>query len=176
MRLGEPDASGRRRPEPISGSEYVIAADLIISAIGLSADAGAFAGTLESNRNGTLTAREGTLETQVPGIFAAGDVVNGATDITRAVGEGRRSAHMIDRWLNGLPLDGFDLRLPVVDKKAVLARQAAYEPRPATANGTALVAARATSARSRPRSPRTRPARARSAASTAPSAPAATSA
>jgi heterodisulfide reductase subunit A len=138
MRLGEPDASGRRRPEPIPGSEYVIATDIIISAIGLSADAGAFAGTLESNRNGTLTAREGTLETQVPGIFAAGDVVNGATDITRAVGEGRRSAHMIDRWLNGLALDGFDLRLPVVDKKAVLARQSVYMPRPATPNGTSL--------------------------------------
>jgi heterodisulfide reductase subunit A len=141
MRLGEPDASGRRRPEPIPGSEYVIAADIIISAIGLSADAGAFGGTLESSKTGNLVAREGTLETQVPGIFAAGDVVNGATDITRAVGEGRRSAHMIDRWINGLPLEGFDLRLPVVDKKAVLARQTAYEPRPATANGTALVAA-----------------------------------
>jgi len=141
MRLGEPDASGRRRPEPIPGSEYVIAADIIISAIGLSADASAFARTLESNRNGTLVAREGTLETQVPGIFAAGDVVNGATDITRAVGEGRRSAHMIDRWLGGLPLEGFDLRLPAVDKKAVLARQSEYTPRPAASNGTALVAA-----------------------------------
>ncbi len=141
MRLGEPDASGRRRPEPIPGSEYVIPADIIVSAIGLSADAGAFGGMLESNRNGTLVAREGTLETQVPGIFAAGDVVNGATDITRAVGEGRRSAHMVDRWLNGLPLEGFDLRLPVVDKKAVLARQSEYTPRPANTNGTSLVAA-----------------------------------
>ena len=141
MRLGEPDSSGRRRPEPIPGSEHVIAADIIISAIGLSADASAFSGTLETNRNGTLVAREGTLETQASGIFAAGDVVNGATDITRAVGEGRRSAHMIDRWLKGLPLEGFDLRLPVVDKKQVLGRQIAYEPKPTTGNGTTLVAA-----------------------------------
>jgi heterodisulfide reductase subunit A len=66
--------------------------------------------------------------------------VNGATDITRAVGEGRRAAHMIDRWINGLPLEGFDLRLPVVDKAAVLARQSANTARPATPDGTTLVA------------------------------------
>ena len=67
--------------------------------------------------------------------------MNGATDITRAVGEGRRAAHMIDRWLNGLPLEGFDLRLPVVDKAAVLARQTWYMPRPATSDGTTFEAA-----------------------------------
>jgi len=48
-------------------------------------------------------------------LFAAGDVVTGPTDITRAVGEGRRAAHMIDRWLTGGAMTGFDDRLPVVD-------------------------------------------------------------
>jgi heterodisulfide reductase subunit A-like polyferredoxin len=141
MRLGEPDASGRRRPEPIAGSEHVIPADVIIAAIGLAGDPTAFGGALETGRGGTLTAKAGTLETAMPAVFAAGDAVNGATDITRAVGEGRRAAHMIDRWITGQPLEGFDLRLPVVDKAAVLARQAeGYKSRPATANGTTLVA------------------------------------
>ncbi len=141
MRLGDPDASGRRRPEPIPGSEHVIPTDVVISAVGLAGEPGAFGGALEIGRNGTIAARPGTLETQIPGIFAAGDAVNGATDITRAVGEGRRAAHMIDRWLNGLPLEGFDLRLPVVDKAAVLARQVWYMPRPATSDGTTFEAA-----------------------------------
>jgi heterodisulfide reductase subunit A-like polyferredoxin len=141
MKLGDPDASGRRRPEPISGSEFVIPADVVIAAIGLSGDPTVFGGALETGRNGTIAARAGTLETQIAGVFAAGDAVNGATDITRAVGEGRRAAHMIDRWINGLPLEGFDLRLPVVDKAAVLARQGSYTPRPAAASGTTLEAA-----------------------------------
>jgi heterodisulfide reductase subunit A-like polyferredoxin len=141
MRLGEPDASGRRRPEPIPGSEHTITADVIISAIGLTGDPTAFGGALEFGRGGTIAATSGTLETKIPGVFAAGDAVNGATDITRAVGEGRRAAHMIDRWLNGQPLEGFDLRLPVVDKAAVLARQTSFTPRPATSDGTTLVAA-----------------------------------
>jgi heterodisulfide reductase subunit A-like polyferredoxin len=141
MRLGAPDASGRRRPEPIPGSETTIPADVIIAAIGLAGDPTVFGGALETGRGGTLSANTGTLETAMPGVFAAGDAVNGATDITRAVGEGRRAAHMIDRWINGRPLEGFDLRLPVVDKTAVLARQAAgYKQRPATANGTTLIA------------------------------------
>jgi heterodisulfide reductase subunit A-like polyferredoxin len=141
MRLGEPDASGRRRPEPIAGSEYDIPGDVIISAIGLTGDPNAFGGALELGRGGTIAATAGTLETKIPGVFAAGDAVNGATDITRAVGEGRRAAHMIDRWLNGQPLEGFDLRLPVVDKAAVLARQTGFTPRPAASDGTTLQAA-----------------------------------
>jgi heterodisulfide reductase subunit A len=71
-------------------------------------------------------------------VFAAGDAVNGPTDITRAVGEGRRAAHMIDRALTGGTLDGFDDRLPVVDKAAVLARQKAYAFRSPTPDGMRL--------------------------------------
>jgi heterodisulfide reductase subunit A len=59
-------------------------------------------------------------------VFAAGDAVHGPTDITRAVGEGRKAAHQIDAWLNGRPFDDWDDRLPSVDKQAVLARQKAY--------------------------------------------------
>jgi heterodisulfide reductase subunit A-like polyferredoxin len=141
MALGEPDSSGRRRPEPIKGSEFVIPCQVVIGAIGMTADTAAFASLVGVERNGALQADPKTLQTNVPYVFAAGDVVNGATDITRAVGEGRRAAHMIDRWLTGGMLDGFDLRLPVVDKEQVLARQKTYTLRPKTPESVTLEAA-----------------------------------
>jgi heterodisulfide reductase subunit A-like polyferredoxin len=138
MALGAPDASGRRRPEPIPGSEFVLPCEVIVSAIGMTPDPGAFAGQIEADARGTLRADPKTRRTDLAYVFAAGDAVNGPTDITRAVGEGRRAAHMIDRWLTGGILDGFDDRLPVVDKADVLARQKAYTPRPPTPDGTEL--------------------------------------
>ncbi len=139
MRLGEPDGSGRRRPEPIPGSETVIPCEVIIAAIGMTPEPGAFAGQLAAKANGILEADPTTRRTSLEYVFAAGDAVNGATDITRAVGEGRRAAHMIDRWLTGGVMDGFDDRLPAVDKSQVLARQKAYAFRSPTAEGTTLV-------------------------------------
>jgi heterodisulfide reductase subunit A len=141
MSLGAPDASGRRRPEPIAGSEFVLPCEIIVSAIGMTADTSAFAGGLATTKRGTLVADPTTCQTEVPFIFAAGDVVHGPTDITRAVGEGRRAAHMIDRWLTGGMLDGFDDRLPVVDKNQVLARQKTYALRAPQADGMVLSAA-----------------------------------
>jgi heterodisulfide reductase subunit A len=128
MALGKPDASGRRRPEPIKGSEFVIACDTVLVAIGMAPEGSAFGGQMTANANGAVAADARTLQTAVPYVFAAGDVTTGASDITRAVGQGRRAAHMIDRWLRGEPLDGFEMddALPVVDKAAVLARQQLY--------------------------------------------------
>ncbi len=137
MELGEPDASGRRRPEPISGSEHVIPCEVIISAIGIRADAAAFAESAAARPNGTLEADAATCQTQTPWLFAAGDVVNGATDITRAVGEGRRAAHMIDRWLNGRA-DGRLRPAPAGDRQGAGARSAeGVHLRPAAAEATA---------------------------------------
>ena len=141
MRLGEPDASGRRRPEPIPGSEVVLACQVIVAAIGMSAEPGALTAQIDADARGLLLADPGTAQTATPFVFAAGDAVNGPTDITRAVGEGRRAAHMIDRWLTGGTLDGFDDRLPVVDKAQVIARQKAYALRLPAPDGTVLVAA-----------------------------------
>jgi heterodisulfide reductase subunit A len=126
MALGAPDASGRRRPEPVPGSEHTIDCEVVVAAIGMAPDTGAFAGVVPTDRNGTLVADRETLQTGVAGIFAAGDVVTGPTDITRAVGEGRRAAFMIDRWLTGGALSGFDDRLPVIAKEQVVARQRTY--------------------------------------------------
>ena len=132
MRLGEPDASGRRRPEPIQGSEFVIPCDLVIPAIGLIPDTGPFEARVAVSRSRGIQVDPTTLQSEVPWLFGAGDVVSGASDITHAVGQGRRAAHMIDRWLSGLELDGFealDDRLSGVDKAKVLSRQKSYTHR-----------------------------------------------
>jgi heterodisulfide reductase subunit A-like polyferredoxin len=140
MALGTPDASGRRRPEPIPGSEFVLPCEIVIGAIGMRPDTGAFAERIGTKANGALVADPTSRQTDLPYVFAAGDVVNGATDITRAVGEGRRAAHMIDRWLTGGALAGFDDRLPVIDKQQVLARQKVYSLRSPLPNSNRLVA------------------------------------
>jgi heterodisulfide reductase subunit A len=139
MRLGAPDASGRRRPEPIPGSETTLDCELIVAAIGMRPDAAVFGDRIAIDPDGRLAADRTTCQTRDPFVFAAGDAVNGATDITRAVGEGRRAAHMIDRWLSGEAMDGFDDRLPVVDKSHVLARQKSYTFRAPVGDGTTLV-------------------------------------
>ena len=77
--------------------------DVVIVAAGMGADTEAFG--LETNGNRTLKADPGTLQTAVPHVFAAGDVVTGPTMITTAVGQGRRAAFMIDRYLQGAELD-----------------------------------------------------------------------
>ncbi|MGV8909039.1 MAG: FAD-dependent oxidoreductase [Propionicimonas sp.] len=127
MQLGAPDASGRRSPEPIQGSEYTLDCDLVISTIGMSPDPKPFAAF--ADKRGRITVDPKTLQTSVDYLFAAGDVTAGATDITRAIGSGRRAAHMVDRWLTGQALDGFtalDDRLGTTPADTVLARQTAF--------------------------------------------------
>ena len=124
MALGAPDASGRRRPEPIPGSEHV---HRLRRRRRGDRHGGRHAPHSPAWSRPTGTARSWPTrprsQTGVAGIFAAGDVVTGPSDITRAVGEGRRAAFMIDRWLTGGAMSGFDDRLPVVDKQQVVARQ-----------------------------------------------------
>jgi heterodisulfide reductase subunit A-like polyferredoxin len=141
MQLGSPDASGRRSAEPVPGSETVIDCDLVIAAIGMRPDTAPFGDRVGLTANGRLAADRGTCQTAVPHLFAAGDAVNGATDITRAVGEGRKAAHMIDAWLTGSPMTDWDTRLPVVDKEQVLARQKAYRAAAPTPDGMELIPA-----------------------------------
>jgi heterodisulfide reductase subunit A len=132
MSLGAPDASGRRRPEPIPDSEFVLPCEAVIAATGMTPDTDAFAGQLRIAPDRRVQVNARTLQAEVPYIFAAGDVVTGASDITRAVGQGRRAAFMIDRWLQGRELgifEGFDDRLAVVDKRQVIARQKSYAHR-----------------------------------------------
>ena len=130
--LGEPDESGRRRPEPVPGSEFDTACDVVIAAVGIGPATDAFTGSLVAAPGGLARVDPRTLQGAVPWLFAAGDAVTGASDIARAIGQGRRAAFMIDRWLQGLelgPFEGFDDRLAVVDKAEVLARQGSFERR-----------------------------------------------
>jgi heterodisulfide reductase subunit A2 len=122
--LGEPDESGRRRPEPIPDSEFVLACDVVVQAIGIKPDVAALAPALPATRSGAIEADPETLQTAIPHVFAAGDVVLGPLDIANAVGHGRRAAFMIDRWLETGSLEGaaFGAKLPMVDKDAAIAR------------------------------------------------------
>lgn len=126
MKLGEPDASGRRRPEPVAGSEHILPCELAIAAVGMS-------------REREVEVDPRTLQSDTPWLFAAGDVESGPSDIARAVGAGRRAAHMIDRWLTERPLDGFtalDDRLPTIGKDEVLGRQQRYAHREPVVDGS----------------------------------------
>jgi heterodisulfide reductase subunit A len=138
IKLGEPDSSGRRRPEPVPGSEHVIPCDAVISAIGLASDTAPFESQIGLIGGRGIQVDPNTLQSVVPYLFAAGDVVSGASDITRAIGQGCRAAHMIDLFLQGRELDGFeslDDCLVATDKAQVLARQETYTQRdPANVN------------------------------------------
>lgn len=99
MHLGEPDASGRRSPEPMPGSEFEQTCDTVIMAVGYSAG-GEVAGHPELlNRNGTLRTHNRGGETDMDGVFAGGDVVRGAMTVVHAVRDGRDSADAIGEYL-----------------------------------------------------------------------------
>jgi heterodisulfide reductase subunit A len=117
MELGEPDASGRRRPVPVSGSEHELTFDMVIAAIGQRADVsflqkGNGAGQLEVTGWGTLEVNQETLETNIPGVFAGGDVVLGPATVIAAMGAGKRCAETIDKYLCGEPLRDFETHMP----------------------------------------------------------------
>jgi len=122
MRLGEPDEGGRRRPIPVEGSEKVYPVDIAVLAIGLKPSTDPFAKEIRLNTRGTVAVDEETLQTSVPHVFAGGDAVTGPSMIVSAIGQGKRAAFYIDRFLREAPLSGvtFDERLPVADKVAVL--------------------------------------------------------
>jgi putative selenate reductase len=98
MKLGPPDASGRPRPVPVDGSEVVLPADAILTAIGQEPALELLGGTaLDAKRDGTLAVRPGTGETSRLGLFAGGDVVRGPASIIKAVADGRAAAEEIGR-------------------------------------------------------------------------------
>ncbi|MDP8224472.1 MAG: FAD-dependent oxidoreductase [Candidatus Lernaella stagnicola] len=107
MELGEPDASGRRRPVPMEGSEFMMEVDVVIPAIGQSPDLGflAKAEGLEFTRWNTVVADEYTGATALPNVFAGGDCVTGAATLIEAVAAGNRAAISIDRFLRGEIVD-----------------------------------------------------------------------
>jgi len=104
MELGEPDASGRRRPIPIEGSEFNMDVDNIIIAIGQAVDKASMPEKLEYTDWGTLSVDSVTFQTNIEGVFAGGDVVAGPADVITAIAAGKEAAISIDRYLNGVDL------------------------------------------------------------------------
>jgi len=103
MELGEPDSSGRRRPVPVPGSEFIVEADWVLPAIGQTPDSGFLA-----DRSGVALSRWGTIEvdpvtfaTNVEGVFAGGDAQSGPWIAIGAVAHGREAAISISRYLRG---------------------------------------------------------------------------
>lgn len=100
MQLGEPDASGRRQPKPIQGSEFTIGFNTIIAAIGQVPDVPQQFGIKQSQQN-TLEVDIKTLATSVRSVFAGGDVVSGPATVIEAIAAGRKAAESIDKFLGG---------------------------------------------------------------------------
>ncbi|MBA7576055.1 Glutamate synthase [NADPH] small chain [subsurface metagenome] len=102
MKLGEPDDSGRRRPIPISGSNFVIEVDMVIDAIGTSANpiVARSATGVEINQWGYFVIDDNTKATTKEGIFAGGDIVRGSATVISAVGDGKVAARAIDEFLS----------------------------------------------------------------------------
>jgi glutamate synthase (NADPH/NADH) small chain len=102
MELGEPDASGRRRPEPVPGSEFEIPCDMLVVAIGTRSNPllTATAPELDVNQWGYIVTDEYGM-TSMPGVFAGGDIVRGAATVILAMGDGKRAAKSIDAYLTG---------------------------------------------------------------------------
>jgi glutamate synthase (NADPH/NADH) small chain len=101
MELGEPDASGRRRPIEIPNSEFVLEVDTVIIAIGQGPNPLVQSTTkgLETNKKGNIAAHEETGVTSKPGVFAGGDIVTGAATVILAMGAGKKAATAIDKYL-----------------------------------------------------------------------------
>ena len=102
MELGEPDASGRRRPIPVEGSEYDIDVDCVIMALGTSPNPLIKSTTkgLDVNRKGGIIVEEATGKTSRDGVYAGGDAVTGAATVISAMGAGKTAAKAIDEYLS----------------------------------------------------------------------------
>lgn len=103
MELGEPDASGRRRPVPIKGSEFVIPADTVIVSIGNMPNplVPQTSSDLNVSRHGTIVADPETMATSKAGVFAGGDIVSGAATVISAMGQAKIAARSIHKFMMG---------------------------------------------------------------------------
>ena len=102
-KLGEPDASGRRRPEPITGSEFTLPVDMVIAAIGQAPDASFMTekSGIEFTKWGTVIVDPESFTTSKEGVFAGGDFITGPRNAIEVIGDGRKAARAIDKYLSG---------------------------------------------------------------------------
>ncbi len=99
MELGEPDDSGRRRPVPVEGSNFILDVDTVIVAIGQDPNPLLSKATpnLKTNEDGTIAVDKNFM-TSIPGVFAGGDIITGADTVISAMGAGKKAAVEIDKW------------------------------------------------------------------------------
>jgi heterodisulfide reductase subunit A len=130
MELGEPDASGRPRPVPIEGSNHEREYDTVITSISQRPDRGWYGNGSEGSRRlsfnewDTFEVDAESLLTTMPGVFAGGDAVLGPATVVEAMGQGRRAAEAIDKYLRHRPLEQFATHSPPADARR------GYEERP----------------------------------------------
>jgi glutamate synthase (NADPH/NADH) small chain len=103
MELGEPDASGRRRPIPIEGSEYIIDVDTVVVSVGVSPNPliPQSVENLDVSAWGTINVDKENMQTSIPDLFAGGDIVRGGATVILAMGDGRKAAASMDRYIKG---------------------------------------------------------------------------
>ena len=153
MKLGEPDASGRRRPEPIEGSDYLMELDTVIPAIGQmprltyrkpgseeEINYVEEAGGIECTKWHTIGANENTLQTGRPEVFTGGDAFTGAATVVEAVGAGKRAAWSMDAFLGGTDMQAYEAGLP--EKKPTFLAIPAWRREPRERQITPVLQAR----------------------------------
>jgi NADPH-dependent glutamate synthase beta subunit-like oxidoreductase len=127
MELGEPDSSGRRRPVPVRGSEFIIEADRLITAIGQKTVVPTeFASLI--NGKGLIGADSAAMSCPRNGVFAGGDVVSGPASVIKAIEAGRKAAASIDRYLGGTGVIDQQL-VPAEDASPCLGREDGFARR-----------------------------------------------
>ena len=146
MKLGDPDESGRRRPIPITGSEFTTAADTVIAAVGQAPDLSFLPqdSALERTRWETLVVDSNSLATNVPGVFAGGDFVTGPDMVVNAIAAGRRGAIAIDKFLrrDNSRVEIYDRKAKVTEGARAPELEDAWETKPRTAVRTLPLAER----------------------------------
>jgi NADPH-dependent glutamate synthase beta subunit-like oxidoreductase len=133
MKLGEPDASGRRRPVPIAGSEFTLPVEMVVPAIGQSPDL-SFLGQnhdLAITREGTFNVDRVSYITNRPGVFAAGDAITQPVSVIDAIGSAKQAAAGIDAYLRGVePQEvAFSDREVPISRRALLPEELVPMPR-----------------------------------------------
>ena len=101
MGLGEPDASGRRRPMPIDGSEFELDVNLVVVAVGVSPNplVPSCLPDLKVTKWGTIVVDEDNMQSSIPDMFAGGDIVRGGATVILAMGDGRKAAENMHLFL-----------------------------------------------------------------------------
>jgi len=116
MELGEPDASGRRRPVPVAGSEFEFECDSVVYAIGTNANPIlGQTSKLKLDKRGYIAADD-SLATSIAGVWAGGDIVTGAATVIEAMGAGRKAARAMKAWL-GLRDTGVVYESPATERR-----------------------------------------------------------